>query len=118
REQAFAGAEVIVNINGSPYHRGKGLSRETMISTRASDNGVVVCYVNAVGGQDELVFDGHSLICDERGSVVARGAQFREDLVVYDIDVEGVMQARLHDARYRNERGAAAAASAGKTLVS
>ena len=73
RDQALAGAEVIININASPYHRGKGAYRETMISTRASDNAVVVCYVNAVGGQDELVFDGHSLICDERGELVARG---------------------------------------------
>ncbi len=102
--QALAGAEVIVNINASPYYRAKGTLRETMISTRASDNSVVLCYVNAVGGQDELVFDGHSLICDERGTLVARGAQFREDLLVYDIDVEGVMQARLHDPRYREER--------------
>jgi len=106
RDQALAGAEVIININASPYHRGKGAQRETMISTRASDNAVVVCYVNAVGGQDELVFDGHSLICDERGTLVARGAQFREDLIVYDIDVEGVKQARLHDPRYRKERSA------------
>ena len=104
RDQALAGAEVIININASPYHRGKGAQRETMISTRASDNVVVVCYVNAVGGQDELVFDGHSMICDERGTLVARGAQFREDLIVYDIDVEGVKQARLHDPRYRNKR--------------
>jgi NAD+ synthase (glutamine-hydrolysing) len=106
RDQALAGAEVIVNINASPYYRARGTFRETMISTRASDNSVVLCYVNAVGGQDELVFDGHSLICDERGTLVARGAQFREDLLVYDIDVEGIMQARLHDPRYRRERRA------------
>src|SRR5262245_5414995 len=73
RDQARAGAEVIININGSPYHRGKGAFRENMIATRASDNLVVVCYVNMVGGQDELVFDGHSIIADERGSIVARG---------------------------------------------
>ena len=96
-DQALAGAEVIININASPYHRGKGAQRETMISTRANDNAVVVCYVNAVGGQDELVFDGHSMVCDERGTLVARGAQFREDLIVYDVDVEGVMQVRLRD---------------------
>ena len=104
RDQAHAGAEVIININASPYHRWKGAFRENMISTRANDNAVVICHVNAVGGQDELVFDGHSVICDERGDLVARGAQFREDLVVYDIDVEGVMQARLHDPRHRKER--------------
>ena len=118
RDQAIAGAEVIVNINGSPYHRGKGLSRETLISTRASEHGVVVCYVNAVGGQDELVFDGHSLICDERGDVVARGAQFREDLVVYDINAEGVAQARLHDPRYRHAGASPAGDASAKFLVS
>jgi NAD+ synthase (glutamine-hydrolysing) len=104
RDQALAGAEVIIKITASPFHRGTGAFRERMVATRASDNSVVVCYVNAVGGQDELVFDGHSLIVDERGQLLARGAQFREDLVVRDIDVEGVMQARLHDPRYRKER--------------
>jgi NAD+ synthase (glutamine-hydrolysing) len=104
RDQARAGAEVIININGSPYHRGKGAVRENMISTRASDNLVAVCYVNMTGGQDELVFDGHSIICDERGELVARAAQFREELLVHDIDIDGVMQTRLHDPRTRKER--------------
>ncbi len=104
REQCLAGAEVIININGSPYARGKGGFREHMISTRASDNAVVVCYVNMVGGQDELVFDGYSVIFDERGAIVARGHQFREELLVCDIDVEGVLQSRLHDSRRRKER--------------
>jgi NAD+ synthase (glutamine-hydrolysing) len=104
REQSLAGAEVIVNINGSPYHRGKGVFREQMISTRARDNAVAVCYVNAVGGQDELVFDGHSLIFDERGDLLARGAQFKEDFIVCDIDVDGVLQARLRDPLQRKER--------------
>jgi NAD+ synthase (glutamine-hydrolysing) len=104
RDQARAGAEVIININGSPYHRGKGDFRETMISTRASDNLAVVCYVNMVGGQDELVFDGHSIIADERGHIVARGAQFHEELLVHDIDVDGITQSRLHDTRHRDER--------------
>jgi NAD+ synthase (glutamine-hydrolysing) len=104
RLQALAGAEVIVNINGSPFHRGKGHNREAMIQTRASDHAVAVCYVNAVGGQDELVFDGHSVIYDERGDLLARGPAFREDLVVCDIDVEGVFQTRLHDPRRRKER--------------
>jgi NAD+ synthase (glutamine-hydrolysing) len=117
REQAHAGAEVIVNINGSPYHRSKGSFREGMISTRANDNGVVVCYVNAAGGQDELVFDGHSVIFDEAGKLVARAAQFREELLVYDIDVEGVLQTRLHDPRHRKERLAAHRAGVGKKIV-
>jgi len=104
RDQAHAGAEVVVNINASPYHRLKGNFREGMISTRANDNAVVVCYVNAVGGQDELVFDGHSVIFDESGRLVARAPQFREHLLVFDIDVEGVLQTRLHDPRHRKER--------------
>jgi NAD+ synthase (glutamine-hydrolysing) len=104
RDQAHAGADVIININASPYHRSKGSFREGMISTRANDNAVVLCYVNAVGGQDELVFDGHSVVFDETGKLVARARQFREELLVYDIDVEGVMQTRLHDPRHRKER--------------
>ncbi|MEX2226352.1 MAG: NAD+ synthase [Dehalococcoidia bacterium] len=104
RLQALAGAEVIVNINGSPFHRGKVQNREAMIRTRATDHAVAVCYVNAVGGQDELVFDGQSVIYDERGELLARGAAFREDLVVCDIDVEGVFQTRLRDPRRRKER--------------
>jgi NAD+ synthase (glutamine-hydrolysing) len=103
RDQARAGAEVIININGSPYHRGKGAYRENMISTRASDNLVAVCYVNMVGGQDELVFDGHSIIVDERGSLVARASQFREELLIHDIDIDGVTQTRLHDPRTRKD---------------
>ncbi len=120
RDQAHAGAEVIININASPYHRGKGGFRENMISTRASDNEVVVCHVNMAGAQDDLVFDGHSLIYDERGSLVARAAQFREELLVYDVDVDGVLQARLHEARHRKgrfERRASGAAAA-KVAVS
>ncbi len=76
-----------------------------MISTRANDNAVVVCYVNAVGGQDELVFDGHSVIFDEtRPARRARAAVPRGRSSCYDIDVEGVMQTRLHDPRHRKER--------------
>ncbi len=104
RDQAHAGADVIININASPYHRSKGAFREGMISTRANDNAVVLCYVNAVGGQDELVFDGHSVVFDETGKLVARASQFREEMLVYDVDVEGVMQTRLHDPRHRKER--------------
>ncbi len=117
RDQAHAGAEVIVNINASPYHRSKGDFRENMIATRASDNAVVVCYVNAVGGQDELVFDGHSLIFDERGDLLARGPQFREALAVCDIDVEGVLQARLRDPRHRKGRLEMHASGAAQKIV-
>jgi NAD+ synthase (glutamine-hydrolysing) len=117
REQAHAGADVIVNINASPYHRAKGAFRENMISTRASDNAVVVCHVNMVGGQDELIFDGHSMIFDARGDLVARAQQFREELLVLDIDVESVLQTRLHDPRHRKERRELRAAGGGTKIV-
>jgi NAD+ synthase (glutamine-hydrolysing) len=101
--QADAGAEVIVNISASPYHMGKGISREQMIATRASDNVAIFAYNNAVGGQDELVFDGHSVVMDEKGMLLARGKQFEEDLIIADIDVESVFRSRLHDPRQRKE---------------
>ncbi|MBI5187618.1 MAG: NAD+ synthase [Nitrospirae bacterium] len=103
RTQALAGAEVIININASPYHIGKAVSREKMLSTRASDSAIIVVYLNAVGGQDELVFDGHSLIFDEKGNVIVRGKQFEEELIVTDLDLEAVMLRRLHDPRRRQE---------------
>jgi NAD+ synthase (glutamine-hydrolysing) len=99
--QAYAGAEVIVNISASPYHVGKRYRREQMLATRASDNLVIMAYNNLVGGQDELVFDGDGVIFDERGRLVCRGRQFEEDLVVADLDVEAVFRSRLHDPRWR-----------------
>jgi NAD+ synthase (glutamine-hydrolysing) len=104
REQALAGATVIVNINSSPFHFGKAAARETMLATRASDHGVVLCYVNQVGGQDELVFDGNSLVVGPRGDVLARGASMVEDLVIVDVPVDEAIQAQLHDPRLRRER--------------
>jgi NAD+ synthase (glutamine-hydrolysing) len=99
--QAYSGAEVIVNISASPYHFGKGSFRERMIATRAADNVVIFAYNNLVGGQDELVFDGNSMVLDEKGRLIARGKQFEEDLVVTDLDVESVFRTRLHDPRWR-----------------
>ena len=104
RAQAACGAEIIVNINASPYHMGKVKFREEMISTRASDNDVIVAYNNMVGGQDELVFDGQGMIIDEKMGVIARGKAFEEDLIVADLDVEDIFRARLHDPRRRKER--------------
>jgi len=104
RVQAIAGAEIIVNINASPYHMGKARFREEMVGTRASDNGVVIAYVNMIGGQDELVFDGQSMIIDEKMNVIARGRAFEEDLIVADVDVDGIIGARLHDPRRRKEK--------------
>ncbi|MDA0770491.1 MAG: NAD+ synthase [Chloroflexi bacterium] len=102
--QRAAGAEVIVNINGSPFHAGKRSFREKMLATRAADNGLFVAYVNLVGGQDELVFDGDSMIFDPEGEAVAHGSQFKEELLVADLDVESVFRSRLRDPRPRKER--------------
>ena len=88
--QRAAGAQLIVNVNGSPYHAGKLDGRERMLSRRASDNGLFLAYVNMVGGQDELVFDGGSMILDPAGEVVARGPQFEEAMIVADISLDKV----------------------------
>jgi NAD+ synthase (glutamine-hydrolysing) len=102
--QALAGAQLVINISASPYYAGKGYDRERMLATRAEDNAVALAYVNLVGGQDELVFDGDSLVIDERGRVVARGKVFEEDLIVADINADRVFKERLHDPRRRQER--------------
>jgi NAD+ synthase (glutamine-hydrolysing) len=98
---ALAGALVIANISASPFHVGKGLEREEMLITRARDNACWVVLVNAVGGQDELIFDGHSVVIDEEGEVVARAPSFEEALLVVDIDVSTAIARRLVDARRR-----------------
>src|SRR5919198_1437961 len=100
-EETLAGAEVIVNISASPYHMGKGAERERMLVQRARDNLAYVVFCNLVGGQDELVFDGYSLVVDQDGELVARGPQFEEDLIVCDIDPSTVFAARVGDARHR-----------------
>ena len=87
RTQARSGAEIVVNINASPYYAGRLEERELMLAQRATDAGVPVLYVNLVGGQDELVFDGASLLIDETGAVVARASQFDEVLLVTDLFV-------------------------------
>jgi len=100
------GAELILNVSASPYHAGKAQSRKRMLGTRAADNLAVVCYVNLAGAQDEIVYDGSSLILDEQGRVLAEGRMFDEDLVVADVDLEAVFGARLHDPRLRKGRAA------------
>jgi len=103
--QALIGdAQLAINLSASPYHAGKGHDRERMIATRAEDNAVVVAYCNLVGGQDELVFDGQSLIIDEDGDLIARGEPFAEDLVVADLPLDRVFHERLHDPRRRKAR--------------
>ena len=101
--QAYAGARLLINISASPFYAGKALLRERMLATRASDNVAIVLYNNLVGGQDELVFDGNSLVINEKGDVIARGKQFEEDLVIADLDMESVFRSHLHDPRRRKE---------------
>ena len=86
--QCAAGAEVILNINASPYHQGKGAQRQAMLSKRAADHGAFVAYLNTVGGQDELVFDGQSFLFDPQGELIARAPQFEEHLLVVDVDAD------------------------------
>jgi NAD+ synthase (glutamine-hydrolysing) len=100
-DEALAGATVIVNVSASPYHAGKGVERERMIAQRARDSLATVVFCALVGGQDELVFDGHSLVVDHDGEVIARAAQFAEELLVVDVDPEGPSAARLRDTRHR-----------------
>ncbi len=102
-EQALrGGAELLVNISASPYQIDKGDARERMLATRAADNTAFVGYCNLVGGQDELVFDGRSLICGPDGQILARGKEFEEDLVVADLDLSAVFRQRLFDPRRRD----------------
>jgi NAD+ synthase (glutamine-hydrolysing) len=100
--QAAGGAELVVNINASPYYAGRIHERETMLATRAADASVPVLYVNLVGGQDELVFDGTSMLFDENGHLVARARQLEEDLLVVDVDVRPAFRRRLLDPRGRS----------------
>ena len=101
--QRAAGAELIVNINGSPFHAGKRGFRDKMLATRAADNEVFLAYVNLVGGQDELVFDGASMVFDPLGASVVSASQFEEDLLIVDLDVESVFRSRLREPRPRKE---------------
>jgi len=85
--EAMAGAEVIININASPFYYRKWKLREEMVASRAADNSAAIAYVNAVGGQDELVFDGHSMVFDRQGNIMARGRSFEEELITVDISL-------------------------------
>jgi NAD+ synthase (glutamine-hydrolysing) len=100
-DETLAGATLLVNLSASPYHAGKGLERERMLIQRARDNLCAVAFCAQVGGQDELVFDGHSLVIDHEGEVIARARQFEEDLLIATIDPEGPRAVRLRDARHR-----------------
>jgi len=100
--QALHGdAHLLVNISASPYHVGKRQLRESMLATRAADNTAAVAFCNTVGGQDELIFDGSSVVFDPRGGLLARGCQFREELVLADVSIEDITRQRLLDPRRR-----------------
>jgi NAD+ synthase (glutamine-hydrolysing) len=98
---ALAGAELLVNISASPFHVGKEVEREEMFVTRARDNSCFVAFCNAVGGQDELIFDGHSCVIDDEGEIVARAPGFEESLLVVDVEPQAVIGRRLRDVRRR-----------------
>ncbi len=87
RAQSSAGARVLLNVNASPFHRGKAAEREEMLAARARAAGAPVVYVNVVGGQDELVFDGASVVIDAHGTVLHRSPQFSEDRFVVDVPI-------------------------------
>jgi len=100
-QQAAGGAELNININGSPFHAGKARDRERMLATRAADASCALAYVNQVCGQDELVFDGGSMVFDADGVMVARAALFVEELLISDITIAPVYRKRLLDPRGR-----------------
>ncbi len=98
---SLAGAQLIVNLSASPFHVGKAEDREEMLVTRARDNASYLAFCNLVGGQDELVFDGHSVVLDDEGEVIARAPGFEEALLIVDLDPTEVIGRRLRDVRRR-----------------
>jgi NAD+ synthase (glutamine-hydrolysing) len=98
---ALAGAQLVANISASPFHVGKDREREEMLKVRARDNSCFVALCNAVGGQDELIFDGHSVVLDDEGEILARAAGFEEELLVVDVDPVAAVGRRLRDGRRR-----------------
>jgi NAD+ synthase (glutamine-hydrolysing) len=100
-DEALAGASLIVNPSASPYYAGKGIERERMVIQRARDNLCAFAFCNLVGGQDELVFDGQSLVVDHQGAVLARAPQFAEALTLATVDLQAAITARLRETRLR-----------------
>jgi len=103
-DYAILGTEVVININASPYSQGKVKRREEMLKVRSRDNLISIAYVNMVGGQDELVFDGNSLILDAQGEILAKAESFEEELLLADIDLEEIFRLQLKDNRLKNLR--------------
>lgn len=100
---ALFNADIILNINASPFYYTKWSIREKMLSIRAIDYGTAIVYCNMVGGQDELVFDGHSLVMNENGEIINRGKPFEEELLITDIQVESIRTKRLKDPRWKKK---------------
>ncbi len=100
-DEALAGASLLINISASPYHAGKPEEREQMLAQRARDSLCAIAFCALVGGQDELIFDGTSVVLDHAGTPVARAAQFEEELLIADIDAQAPLSARLRDTRPR-----------------
>src|SRR5436305_3755980 len=98
---ALGGAQLLVNISASPFHVGRDREREEMFATRARDNSCFVAFCNAVGAQDELIFDGHSFVLDEEGHVLARARGFEEAMLVVDVEPAEAVARRLRDVRRR-----------------
>lgn len=100
---ALYNSDILLNINASPFHYQKWALREKMLSIRAIDYGTTIVYCNMVGGQDELVFDGHSLIINENGEIITRGKSFEEELIIADISLESIRTKRLKDPRWKKK---------------
>ena len=109
------GAEVIINLSASPYHRGKGREREALFAARCVEHRCFLAFCNAAGGQDELVFDGHSLVIGPDGAIIARGAQFEEELLVVDIDPGQARELRAEDPRWNRLPDRTGAGDAGRS---
>jgi NAD+ synthase (glutamine-hydrolysing) len=103
-DYAILGTEVVININASPYSQGKVKKREEMLKVRSRDNLISIAYVNMVGGQDELVFDGSSLILDAQGEILAKAESFEEEILLADIDLDEIFRLQLKDNRLKNLR--------------
>ena len=97
----LSGAELLLNVNASVFHEGKQEFREGFVRSRAQDNICYVAYLNLVGGQDEIVFDGRSMVIDPLGRVVARAKAFEEDILTVSLNLEEVRRRRLLDLRWR-----------------
>jgi NAD+ synthase (glutamine-hydrolysing) len=103
-DYAILGTEIVININASPYSQGKVKKREEMLKVRSRDNLISIAYVNMVGGQDELVFDGNSLILDAQGEILAKAESFEEELLLADVDLDEIFRLQLKDNRLKNLR--------------